>query len=442
MKTKIATLSMLGAVVLVTAGSYESCFGEPCPDLYIACPALECPQGFKVDKSGCAICECVGDTTPVTECFSDTDCQAGEFCDFGVVPMTDGLYAPCYDDGTGADYCGWPQQAGECKPIEVKPCAGLDEWTCIETAGCEPVYEGSCDRCAVEGGCGDVACEVWFIECREAPIDPCSGAWIDQNCQCRAPNDGSYPAECCGLATCYSDADCGAGFVCQLVEPMTGERYAAGGICVPATTTCFSDFDCQPGFFCALPMVDCAGPVDTNGDGVIDQNDEQVDCMAAGICTPIEEPPVNCFGDADCAAGFFCAFDVTTDPAAPINCEPDANGNCLVAPLGVCMPIEPVDPCLNLDEQTCAATTGCQAVYGPCNVCDCLETDPDCVCAVEGCGQFVGCQAIPLPVVCFSDVECGAGMLCSFDLTNCGGAEPVDGGAAAPVNCGGVCVRA
>lgn len=394
MKTKIAMLSMLGAAVLVTAGSYESCFGEPCPDLYIACPDLECPEGFKVDKSGCAICECVGEVPPVNECFSDADCPAGEFCAFEMVPMTDAFYAPCEPDASGAEYCGAPRQAGECRPIEVLPCAGLDEWTCIQTRGCQPVYEGTCDRCAAEG-CGDVACDVWFIECIEAPVDPCFGAWIDEFGGCRGPADGTLPAECCGQIGCWSDADCPTGMVCAMTYDAGGAPGAEGdalvapmGWCVAAPVDCFSDFDCQPGYFCAVPPVDCGGPIDSNGDGVVDENDPPVDCIAAGVCVPIE----------------------------------------------------PIDPCASLDEQTCAATTGCLATYiDECTLCaDGSLCDP-----VMPCTQvFAGCVSIPLPTVCFSDEECGAGMVCSFDLTNCGGEQPVDGGAPAPVNCGGTCIRA
>ncbi|MBN2361769.1 MAG: hypothetical protein JXR83_20120 [Deltaproteobacteria bacterium] len=396
MKAKIATLSVLGAAVLATAAAYDGCFGEPCPDLYIACPDLECPQGFKVNKSGCAICECVGDVDQIAECYSDADCQAGEYCDFGARYYDEPTAGPCYGGYDGAEYCGVPQSVGECRPIETTPCAGLDEWSCIETAGCEPVYDSVCMRCEDEERCGDAACLVQFIECVAGPIDRCWGAWIDSSGQCRSPDGGFYPAECCGLDGCWSDADCPAGYVCAQAlyggeaPGASDAMIAPAGQCVPATFECYSDADCSEGYFCALPPVDCGAPVDGDGDGVIDEGDLPVDCIVTGVCVPIEQP----------------------------------------------------DPCAGLDEEVCAATTGCQAIYGPCQPCDCLSDDPTCeACETwRECG-YLGCEAIPLPTLCFSDEECGAGMVCSFDsMTNCGG-ERVDGDQA-PVNCGGICVPA
>jgi hypothetical protein len=165
--------------------------------------------------------------------------------------------------------------------------------------------------------------------------------------------------------------------------------------------------------------------------------------------------------------------------------------------MGICMELPPVDPCAALDEQTCIATTGCQAIYGPCQPCDCVPDDPDCsaceqwrACGFMGCESvppppdpcagldeqtcavttgcqanyietcslcegdtlcnpetpcyvtYDGCVSIPLPTFCYNNEDCGDGMVCNYDSsTNCGG-ERVDGGANAPVNCGGICVPA
>jgi len=389
MKTQTLTpLCLIGVAVLATAAWYGGCQPDPCPDLHIACPDLECPDGFKVDKEGCAICECATEVVP-EECSSDADCPDDHYCAFSAMPFEGEVNCLGGDEEMN---CIVPE-LGQCLPIEQPDrCEELDEWACIESPECEPVYEEL--PCYFDCAVDDVDCaceEVAFVGCQTGG-DECFGAWIDQNGLCRAPNDGVYPAHCCGQQECWSDVDCYWGEFCDFT-------------------------------YSEESRVGC-------GEG---SEDPEVGCLVAeaGVCRPIEP---ECWADTDCPEGFFCDFSGYgyEDGTRPAGDGEGAPADVMWG--GFCQPMP--EGCEALDEMTCLDTLGCEPLYESiCYPCDCV--DPvDCECATEDMCEpwFVGCTDATVGE-CTDDADCGEGFYCELGWY---GGEPVDCGADPETDCLGV----
>lgn len=128
-------------------------------------------------------------------------------------------------DSAGRTYC-------ECKPSDMcilllpPPARNPSTGECVEfpTVCDVPTGWPACEGCTYEGvsyapgesfpasdGCNTCSCSAGgAIACTEmACIDPCWGAWLDQNGICRTPADGVYPEHCCSNAgACATNTDC------------------------------------------------------------------------------------------------------------------------------------------------------------------------------------------------------------------------------------------
>jgi hypothetical protein len=359
MTKSLLTVCICTGLVAVL-GARGGCYVDPCPDLYIACPDLECPDGFKVDKNGCAICECIGEPAPL-KCMSDAECGADQFCSFDTCETPPG----CEDGQDCIAVC-----YGLCQDRGVLPCAS----------------DVDCERGEV---CIDGRCTA-----------ASEGCWSNQDC----------PAGlvCDIVNYCDAPPGCDEGMACPAV---------CYGRCVPPThDECTSDRDCPAGFFCAL--YDCAG-LDENGDGIVDCNGGG---MCVPMCP--EYAPPYCpngelisqgYDDMGCPLPPICVTRCEgLDPEqcrmtdgcmlvelpTPCACEcqdPSTDCDCACPLSLVCMPSEP-QQCELLDEQQCLSRPDCQAVYGGWG-CACPECVPGeecypCDCPPPSDDMFLGCTTL------------------------------------------------
>jgi len=462
-----------------------------------AVPPLDCDGEFACRAGACEF-ECTIVDLP---CTRDADCGAGEICDLGDQSEC------CPGDAWCLMYL--PVCEGRC--VAVPPPAGC--WSDADCARGERCVLPPClpgDPC--EGQC--VPHEPPPIECWSAAdcgpgeycafdpaLCPVPGCDTDPDCAGARPACGGtcQPVEP-PPAECTSDADCGPGARCDLIDCGAGEcpegmycDWICVGVCVPngpPPVECWSDYDCAPGERCEIdwtrcPMADCADGADCAGAAMV---------ACGGVCVPAEPPPV-CYSDADCGPGMVCQIDDWCGGGVP---ECDAAGNCGEADRvwcgGVCVPIEPPPVCYSdadcgpgmvcqIDDWCGGGVPQCDAA-GNCGEADrvwcggvCVPIEPppygctsDAECAAgeyclldgscwyeEECDAAGNCQAKrmcygvcvpyePPPVDCFSDADCAPGYRCDIDpWSNCGGGVPADcadGADCAPEywNCVGRCV--
>ncbi len=385
---------------------------------------MYCEFGFKIDETGCEICEC--NLSP--DCQSNADCPQGYEC----------LMADCAVDENGNDvdciggnicvkhecpdvcdmFCEFGNKVDEfgCELCECNPSPD-----CQSNADCPQGYECLMMDCAVDengndvdciGGnvcvrheCNDVMCELYcengfkvdefgceICECNEVPVECMS----DEDCgigfMCVYPNcgkgekcigeDGEYSGICVKReAECVTDADCSAGLQCM------------NGICINyfCPSDCSSDRECGEGFICQ--PVNCLTPEGISGtqcvaseihcnsytvcpagmecqfyDGCyIDETTGEIVCVDDGICVPVQNNV--CYSDLDCAAGQICFFlDYAETGTCITQCEPVACD--LYCEFG-----------FKVDENGC-------------EICVCNEEEPYC------------------PSECLSDADCGVGFIC------------------------------
>ncbi len=167
-------------------------------------PNGHCWDGFCYHEGCRTDDECAGGlcvegvcTYPTEECWDDSECPGG-YCELFDCGAPDGadciraggqcVYVSC-DDGQPTLCDMIPP---ECAPGQV--AAARDGcWECVDARTCQPVD------------------------------DECWGAWVDETGTCRAPNDGVYPAYCCGVA-CEQ-------VVTYAADPATGACYAFATPC-------------------------------------------------------------------------------------------------------------------------------------------------------------------------------------------------------------------
>ena len=120
---------------------------------------------------------------------------------------------------------------------------------------------------------------------------------------------------------CTTDADCGAGYVCQTEQYESCKACPDGGMCSPdmcetgsysycTAAPCTADADCPDGMLCYAPTYTECSPVPTCDPNVPDCMTTQVDAgdcqdvTGSATCTLRYELP--CHADADCGPGFTC----------------------------------------------------------------------------------------------------------------------------------------
>ena len=186
--------------------------------------------------------------------------------------------------------------------------------------------------------------------------------------------------------TCQTDTDCGKGWTCQALDSGCGTTPScppdaacapvppcvsvAVHACVPAT--CASDADCADGMLChelpvACPAVTCPKDADC----------PPIACEPAPKqCTYKYELP--CSADADCGAGFSCAFGeecsggtAAADAGTPTPAEPPATpgaaGNANLPPDATTCTTSTVGSC-RVTPVPCQNNTDCQTGWSCSNV--------------------------------------------------------------------------
>lgn len=418
----LLVLAATNACVIINGDGDDD--DDQCVDLTEVCPNLSCEFG-NVVVDGCAICECntACDPGPAPECAFPVlieeecrwECGAGECffdedCGPGFVCVKPGTETP---DGDQAD----PPEGGDAFPAPDGVCVAIQNG-CFSDADC-----GDGFFCDFSGNGVD----------REAPPPPDNGGAEPEP----QPDPVPPPPEgqCLPLPTeCFSDVDCPEGQVCEFPD-FTNGLVAPGGVCVVPTpvSECEVDTDCAEGQVCAI---ECRS----------DPNCPECDvCLFFGTCVTPEQP---CFADEECADGEFCDFGGAARPC--LDADGDGlcdDGNDLIAPQGVCRPLEEPNPCaavLCLEGTTCVVENG---------EAKCIATEPLCAGDAE-CGEGLVCNAADIclpppdcdpsldrpcvdlcygfcvaPVVsCFGDADCDRGEICVFD-----GGIDAGGGANRPI---------
>jgi|GEM_PF-6085670 len=199
---------------------------------------------------------------------------------------------------------------------------------------------------------------------------------------------------------CSSDTDCGMNEAC------------VSGLCLWQGDLCSVDADCAIGMVCSCGT-DCActappsnDPVDTDSDGIIDEQDncpntpnpDQADTDANGAGDACDQDPLECTSDADCMVGEVCANNTCQQD----NTQGDTDGDGIIDAQDNC-PNTPNSDQADADNDG----TGDACEQNPMT---CM-TDADCpvggVCANGTC--LPGQPPIP---ACSTDADCAAGELC------------------------------
>ncbi len=244
-------------------------------------------------------------------------------------------------------------------------CEGLDELTCMSTAGCRAAYLDDCmgtdcadtgktfyacwgtdQSGAIQGG-GCEGLDAW--ECSRH--DDCSVIHYNNGCLTAADAAG-VPVECDPLG--YFEACIDESIVCDEYNP---DVCPEGTYC-NATEVCLPYPGCDDGTDEAPGLIDC-------------------EAACAGFCVP-EEPHAagNCYEEALCDM---------VEPECPADTLPGVADGCYT---GYCIPIAecPDDPpppptaCTDIaDEATCISREDCTAYYEGVD-CDC-DANGTCECA-------------------------------------------------------------
>jgi hypothetical protein len=360
---------------------------------------------------------CIADHNPY-ECFEDSDCGPGFYCDLNGW----GAPAPCYDDnGDGQcddDATDRLVAPGFCQPIdEPSLCDQIDcgpGEECVEETYCTGLpYPCDCDPDQNDCECGDYQDEC-FTDAYCVPVSNDDCYDIDPEQCYQTPGchlEEVYPP-CAQPEPCYDDNGDGE---CDPVEPWECEPIL---MCVPDYV--------EPEGSCA----DRCGEVGSSGQCFCDDL-----CMQYGdCCEDFYEfceniVPPGCNSDDECGPDAYCDYRET--------CYDDfGNGQeCFVE--GVCIPYEPQDPCNQFPAAVCEEVEGCQLIeiVAPCEpgpngdiMCDdfevlcvsseppppngCLTADGDDLCGEGGqCVTETFCydycdQTVPDPECCFTESYC------------------------------------
>jgi hypothetical protein len=310
--------------------------------------------------------------------------------------------------------------------VSVDFCRELQPEECLAFPGCELLEEPcGCSSEPSPDGQEPEPCDCAFIErcvavddCGSLPLEECE---LNPACVLKAVGggdveegggnggDGAQPAPC--------DPDAPD---CQGEDPVAPPPPEEQLVCVArgADGTCFSDADCSLGEVCQLVTV-CGSGCQVNADGSEDCFEE---CWTEqGTCVASDRSCFDLLPDA-CLADPRC--ELVDGGAAPCFCDDaDPNcGGCEDVPSQFCQPRQ--TQCF--DDFECAEGQHCELIES-CPACDpSTGDDIDCLapCFVEG--RCV--DGAPPPVSCGSDTDCLAGETC-VAITVC---ETCDGGGAAP----------
>ncbi len=234
-----------------------------------------------------------GDDEPI--CYSDDAAGAAEYYETFRNPDT-GFCEDYYGGGGGGGGCNdYDYPAADPVPLPdwascYGYCDGLDETTCLDTAGCRAAY-GSDDG-------------AW--DCAEPDCN--TGAYF-LGCWGTAPS-GTVTGSCDGLDAygCSQHDDCTAHYG---YDPATGtQRFS---YCAPEDGWGGCDAtDCGPGYHCEVQCYPCDGTGEMDPSGGVCADECVVGCVPdAWVCEGVE-----------CGAGSHCE-EVCADGGCWSECVPD-----------------------------------------------------------------------------------------------------------------------
>lgn len=443
MKTLSTGMMALFGIVFVMGNTAPTCVPlDDDPEMQVVClddeecaglePDVDCEGEWACEDGACVFhCDDVTEP-PDSECVMDDDCGPNQHCE-----IVDCWAPPC-GEGEPCALCCMP--IGECVDDDPGECLGDED--CPDGFYCEPM--------------------VWFDE---APLPGGDSAGCEE-APAEMPPFGMGQCVPLPQPECINDADCGPGFVCELLDdcvplpcdddPNMGcEELACMpfGICVPdqPDPECFDDSDCPPGFACefmdgpgacdcppgdeyclmydCMPLGQCV-PTGIEGECAEDADcgpgahcdveeicavscfcdtgdcPEEMECFLYGTCVP-DEPFGECMDDSDCLPGQACEF---IDVPCYDDCDED-DEYCmgLCPPYGVCVEVEPFGECL--DDADCKYGQVCELIDLPCYDCDPSEE----YCAGD-CAPYGICVDVPVPPPseCLFDEDCEDGQVCDL----------------------------
>jgi hypothetical protein len=382
----------------------------------VVCPAVLCAPcefGVAVDQNGCATCECL---PPPNECagLDEATCIQIPGCDpvYGSEPGTGtgggsgGGAAPPACDCAGAPDCGCEDRIMPPPPPAYSGC--------VPTAvRCEELSEQTCQ---MTPGCHP---EYAYPPCAAfcPPDDPnCGGSGAPNPPACDPVFTYCAPDQV--VTGCTSDFDCLNGYCEYGAQPGTGTRPAGDaaqpedpGVPVPPPSGVCVAVSCgdQGPVLCdAIPPVCGRGQVAGALGGCWS-------CFDARTCQPVNGPS-QCVSDFDCFGGYCEQGPVSGGGSSGGGAEPPSDAFPVPPPGGYC--VYPV--CGDGSEIACDAippTCGVGQVAGAANGC-------------WACYDARSCQPVNGPQGCFDDSQCPNGY-CDGGI-NGGGATPPGSGGSDP----------
>jgi hypothetical protein len=465
------------------------CVDGACRGLGLGCSSdADCGPGFRCEFGGGSdppppegggdedapdAAPAFGQCVQLPPCFSDADCAPGERC----VPLDQAgalvaISSVCVaDDG---QQCSVDDDCALGERCQVVGCTG----------SCP-----ACDDCTVlvtDCVATQVPCET-DAQCRrgevclfdDAAARPCRDADGDLQCDDVVPDP--IPQGFCGVPPvvtgCWSDDECGPGFVCRGVdecncpavciddgnggclpcdcEPLPGECAAVG----PGDEECRDDAGCASGEKCVIYAVGCERACEIQPDGT--EVCHPCDPIPVGRC---EFSPSFCGSDADCGPGQYCELGVVCPriavicPDGTIATDVDGDGcplECAAPPpcdrpegcappapppppAGICLD-QPTDPCARVrcaSDDVCIVDTAGNAACVE-NPCITVRCNGDTHCEVLQDGSALCIDNGPN---CTSDANCAGGEVCSVSFGDCQGNPHCSPDGLCTDECWGFCI--
>lgn len=325
-------------------------------------------------------------TAPIGE-----SCQGNLHCEYGtetccgethpsiVCDCRDGSYACHYTDACFRPGCGSSSSGGTssssggpiCPPVLCDlacPFGFASDATGCPTCQCLP---GACDSIQDPQACNNTAgcVGVFFDSATDPSVPP---GRTDFQCCTQTPDGifcGSEPPPPVG---CYSDEQCGPGFVCDTVNYCNSACEPGAGAC---PDVCVGQ--CVPRNACWGAWLDQNGTCRAPNDGIYPQ----------GCCTPEDR---YCLSDVECGVGEYCNHQECLSPCRPGEaCIEVCFGRCESGGPDVCALVDCIE---GTECRACQPNEDCVAKCVP------VVTD----CRATGCGPNEECISISAcpPVQC------------------------------------------
>ncbi|MCB9785310.1 MAG: hypothetical protein H6744_01330 [Deltaproteobacteria bacterium] len=280
--------------------------------------------GFAVGVGGLGYCVPTSDFRP---CEGDSDCPAGEGCQYAVVGnqydtrcVAKQKSGPWFEAGAVSEVCGPATEtedrrecgSGLCYPLGCSSFCG-DDADCDTTAGhpnqgCD-TSSGTCKGWPDRPCQADVDCSAWTCLPEQEPFGSAlpftSGMCWPRTCEvssqcgpdhyCDPRTDNEPPAKPTFHGDCLARTPGGAGLGGDCVEDQDCAGYCSDGFCA---ALCLSDADCGQGQLCAVDET----YADTVGDGLADA------VVVIPECRTVPGPGGPCLAKSDCLTGQTCVI--------------------------------------------------------------------------------------------------------------------------------------